>query len=81
MAHKKGQGSAEMVGVIQNPQYRGIKRHDGQFVRAGNILIRQHHSRAGETLEQVVIGHCLPSPTAMCDFQSVKIVATSLLVR
>ena len=40
MAHKKGQGSTRN-GRDSNPQYRGVKRGDGQFVRAGNILVRQ----------------------------------------
>ena len=51
MAHKKGQGSTRN-GRDSNPQYRGIKRHDGQFVRAGNILIRQLGTKfhAGENV-------------------------------
>jgi large subunit ribosomal protein L27 len=40
MAHKKGQGSTRN-GRDSNPQYRGVKRHDGQFVTAGSILVRQ----------------------------------------
>ena len=40
MAHKKGQGSTRN-GRDSNPQYRGVKRHDGQAVKAGNILVRQ----------------------------------------
>ena len=40
MAHKKGQGSTRN-GRDSNPQYRGVKRQDGQFVTAGNILVRQ----------------------------------------
>ncbi len=40
MAHKKGQGSSRN-GRDSNPQYRGVKRHDGMFVSAGNILVRQ----------------------------------------
>ncbi len=40
MAHKKGQGSSRN-GRDSNPQYRGVKRHDGQVVLAGNILVRQ----------------------------------------
>lgn len=40
MAHKKGQGSSRN-GRDSNPQYRGVKRGDGQFVLAGNILVRQ----------------------------------------
>jgi large subunit ribosomal protein L27 len=40
MAHKKGQGSSRN-GRDSNAQYRGVKRHDGMFVSAGNILVRQ----------------------------------------
>jgi len=40
MAHKKGQGSTRN-GRDSNPQYRGVKKGDGQAVRAGNILVRQ----------------------------------------
>ncbi|MEN9787247.1 MAG: hypothetical protein RLZZ299_2511 [Pseudomonadota bacterium] len=40
MAHKKGQGSTRN-GRDSNPQYRGVKRGDGQSVLAGNILVRQ----------------------------------------
>jgi large subunit ribosomal protein L27 len=40
MAHKKGQGSSRN-GRDSNGQRRGIKRHAGQLVLAGNILVRQ----------------------------------------
>ena len=40
MAHKKGQGSSRN-GRDSNPKYRGLKRHDGQTVKSGNILVRQ----------------------------------------
>lgn len=40
MAHKKGQGSSRN-GRDSNPKFRGLKRHDGMTVRAGNILVRQ----------------------------------------
>lgn len=40
MAHKKGQGSTRN-GRDSNPQMRGVKRFDGQAVRAGSILVRQ----------------------------------------
>jgi large subunit ribosomal protein L27 len=40
MAHKKGQGSSRN-GRDSNGQRRGVKRHDGQIVLAGNILVRQ----------------------------------------
>ena len=39
-AHKKGSGSSHN-GRDSNPQYLGVKRQDGQFVLAGNILVRQ----------------------------------------
>jgi len=44
MAHKKGQGSTQN-GRDSNPKMRGVKRYDGQFVRAGNILVRQVGSK------------------------------------
>jgi large subunit ribosomal protein L27 len=40
MSHKKGQGSTRN-GRDSNAQRRGVKRFDGQYVRAGNILVRQ----------------------------------------
>ena len=40
MAHKKGQGSSRN-GRDSNAQRRGVKRFGGQFVRSGNILVRQ----------------------------------------
>lgn len=40
MAHKKGQGSTRN-GRDSNPQYRGVKKYDGQQVTAGTILVRQ----------------------------------------
>ena len=40
MAHKKGVGSSRN-GRDSNPQYLGVKRFGGQFVRSGNILVRQ----------------------------------------
>jgi large subunit ribosomal protein L27 len=40
MAHKKGQGSSRN-GRDSNPQYRGVKRFDGEHVRPGGIIVRQ----------------------------------------
>jgi large subunit ribosomal protein L27 len=40
MAHKKGVGSSRN-GRDSNPQYLGVKRYGGEFVRAGGILVRQ----------------------------------------
>jgi large subunit ribosomal protein L27 len=40
MAHKKGQGSSRN-GRDSQSQRRGIKRHAGEVVLAGNILVRQ----------------------------------------
>lgn len=39
-AHKKGMGSSKN-GRDSNSQRLGVKRSDGQFVLAGNILVRQ----------------------------------------
>lgn len=43
-AHKKGTGSSHN-GRDSNPKMLGIKRADGQFVLAGNILVRQRGSK------------------------------------
>ena len=40
MAHKKSGGSAKN-GRESHSKRLGVKRHDGQFVNAGSILIRQ----------------------------------------
>ena len=40
MAHKKGQGSTRN-GRDSNPQYRGVKRYEGETVPGGSILVRQ----------------------------------------
>ena len=40
MAHKKGQG-ASRNGRDSNASFRGVKKYDGEAVRAGNILVRQ----------------------------------------
>ena len=40
MAHKKGQGSVKN-GRDSESKRLGLKRADGQFVLAGNILVRQ----------------------------------------
>lgn len=40
MAHKKSGGAAKN-GRDSNGQRRGVKRFAGQFVKAGNILVRQ----------------------------------------
>ncbi|HEX2326272.1 MAG TPA: 50S ribosomal protein L27, partial [Chloroflexota bacterium] len=37
MAHKKGVGSSRN-GRDSNPKYLGVKRYDGQLVKAGEIL-------------------------------------------
>ena len=43
-AHKKGTGSSRN-GRDSNAQRLGTKRADGQFVLAGNILVRQRGTR------------------------------------
>ncbi len=44
MAHKKGQGSIKN-GRDGESKRLGVKRADGQFVFAGNILIRQRGTK------------------------------------
>lgn len=43
-AHHKGMGSTKN-GRDSNSKRLGAKRADGQFVKAGNILYRQHGTR------------------------------------
>lgn len=43
-AHKKGQGSSRN-GRDSNAQRLGVKRSDGTFVKAGNILVRQRGTK------------------------------------
>jgi large subunit ribosomal protein L27 len=51
MAHKKSGGSSKN-GRDSNSQRLGLKRHDGQEVSAGSILVRQRGTRfhAGENV-------------------------------
>ena len=44
MAHKKGQGSTHN-GRDSESKRLGVKRADGQFVLAGNILMRQRGTK------------------------------------
>jgi large subunit ribosomal protein L27 len=44
MAHKKGGGTSKN-GRDSNPKYRGVKRFGGQFVNAGEIIVRQVGTR------------------------------------
>lgn len=44
MAHKKGVGSSKN-GRDSNPKYLGVKRFDGQVVRAGSIIVRQRGTK------------------------------------
>ncbi|HVN14876.1 MAG TPA: 50S ribosomal protein L27 [Anaerolineales bacterium] len=53
MAHKKGGGSSRN-GRDSNSQRLGVKRYAGQFVLAGNILVRQHGTRIKPGLNVLV---------------------------
>ena len=44
MAHKKGQGNVKN-GRDSESKRLGVKRADGQFVLAGNILVRQRGTK------------------------------------
>ena len=56
MAHKKGQGSSHN-GRDSESKRLGVKRADGQFVLAGNILVRQRgkFERKGRDKKQVSV--------------------------
>ena len=43
-ASKKGQGSTKN-GRDSNPKYLGVKRTDGELVKAGNIIVRQRGTK------------------------------------
>lgn len=51
MAHKKAGGSSRN-GRDSKPKMLGVKRYGGEFVRAGNIIVRQRGTRfhAGENV-------------------------------
>ncbi len=53
MAHKKGQGTSKN-GRDSHSQRRGVKRYGGEFVFAGNILMRQTGTKmhAGDNVGQ-----------------------------
>ena len=44
MAHKKAGGSSRN-GRDSQPKMLGVKRYDGQYVRAGTIIVRQRGTR------------------------------------
>jgi large subunit ribosomal protein L27 len=44
MAHKKGTSSSRN-GRDSNSQRLGVKKYGGEFVRSGNIIVRQHGTR------------------------------------
>ena len=43
-ANKKGQGSVKN-GRDSNPKYLGVKKYDGEVVKAGNIIVRQRGTK------------------------------------
>lgn len=43
-AHKKGAGSTRN-GRDSNPKYLGMKKNDGQFVKAGSIIYTQNGTK------------------------------------
>ena len=44
MAHKKGSGSTKN-GRDSNSKRLGVKKYGGEFVKAGNIIVRQRGSK------------------------------------
>lgn len=64
MAHKKGGGSSRN-GRDSHSKRLGMKRGDGQFVLAGNILVRQRGTRfhPGINVGRGGMIHCSPKAT------------------
>ena len=58
-AHKKGGGSTKN-GRDSKAKRLGAKRADGQFVQAGNILVRQRgtHIHPGVNVGKGTVRHC-----------------------
>lgn len=44
MAHTKSGGSTQL-GRDSNPKYLGVKKHDGESVKPGDIIIRQRGTK------------------------------------
>ena len=63
-AHKKGGGSTKN-GRDSNSKRLGAKRADGQFVKAGNILVRQRGTKIHPWASALTIP-CLPRWTEPC---------------
>ena len=63
-ASKKGQGSTKN-GRDSNPKYRGVKKSDGQVVKAGNIIVRQKGT-------QNLLAWLLLDPNAKQSFESIS---------
>ncbi len=66
-AHKKGGGSTKN-GRDSESKRLGAKRADGQFVQAGNILVRSAAPRSipAPTWASALMTPCLPRWTAPC---------------
>jgi large subunit ribosomal protein L27 len=54
MSTKKAAGSAKNL-TDSNPQYLGVKRSDGQTVKAGEIIVRQRGTKI-EAGKNVLVG-------------------------
>lgn len=53
MAHTKSSGAAK-YGRDSQPKYLGVKKHDGERVKIGNIVVRQRGNRirAGDGMKR-----------------------------
>ena len=65
-ASKKGQGSTRN-GRDSNPKYLGVKKYDGEAVKAGNIIVRQRGSKfyAGTNEKLEILATNLSSPSIL----------------
>lgn len=74
MAHKKAGGSTHL-GRDSQSQRLGVKLYEGQFAKAGNILVRQRGSkfRAGENVSTGVDDTLFATADGLVKFNQKKI--------
>lgn len=74
MAHRKAGGSTQL-GRDSKPKYLGVKRFDGQKVRAGEIIVRQRGTkfRAGGNTKRTGDDTIISLKTGIVKFATKKI--------
>ena len=70
MAHKKGVGSSKN-GRDSNPNRLGVKRADGQKIKAGSIIVRQRGTKIhpGKNVKEETMIHYLLLQMVLLNFK------------